>query len=115
MARMSTDVNYEDYYWEVTKMPMKNPSHPGCVVRHAIVEGLGLSATEAAQALGVSRKQLSANLNGRAGISPDMGVRLEKAIGSSASAWLRMQMVYDLTEAQSTAGRLRIRKLEAAD
>lgn len=90
-------------------MPMKNPPHPGRVVREAITEGLGLSITEAAVGLGVSRKQLSAVLNERSGISPEMAIRLEKGVGSSAEAWLRMQMAYDLARAR--AARIKVRKL----
>lgn len=95
-------------------MPMKNPPHPGRLVRRAITEGLGLSITEAANGLGISRKQLSALVNEHAGISPEMAIRLEKALGSSAHTWLSMQKAYDLAEAQKTAKTLKVRRLEPA-
>ena len=64
-------------------MPMKRPCHPGEVLREAIIEELGLTVTEAADGLGVSRKHLSEILNAHAGISPEMAIRLEKGVGSS--------------------------------
>ncbi len=94
-------------------MPMKNPPHPGQVVRRAITEGLGLTVTAAARGLGVSRKQLTQIVNGHAGISPEMAIRLEKGIGSTAQAWLRMQAAYDLAQAQGTS-KIKVRKLEPA-
>lgn len=95
-------------------MAMKNPCHPGQLVRDAIVEGLGLSITDAADGLGVSRKQLSALVNERAGISPEMAIRLEKGIGSSAGAWLRMQSAYDLAQAQKRAKEIDVKPLAAS-
>lgn len=95
-------------------MAMKNPSHPGRLVRDAITEGLGLSITEAAEGLGISRKQLSALVNERAGISPEMAIRLEKGLGSSAGAWLRMQSAYDLAQAQKYAEDIDVKQLTAA-
>ena len=95
-------------------MTMKNPCHPGEIVREAITEGLGISITDAAKGLGVSRKQLSAILNARAGISPEMAMRLEKGVGSTAEQWLRMQMAYDLAQARKGAHRIKVRKLEPA-
>jgi len=93
-------------------MPMKNPSHPGRVVRSAITEGLGLTVTEAAEGLGVSRKQLSALLNGRAGISPEMAIRLEKAGWSNAEFWLRRQTSYDLAEARKRQDQIKVEPYE---
>jgi len=78
-------------------MRMKNPSHPGRIVRGAL-ESLGLSVTAAAAALGVSRQALNNLVNGKAGISPEMAVRLSKALGSSADMWLRLQLRYDLSK-----------------
>jgi|TARA_B110000211_G_C13915756_1_gene480412 addiction module HigA family antidote len=95
-------------------MPMKNPPHPGEVVRDAIENGLGLTVTAAAEGLGVSRKTLSQILNGRSNITTEMAIRLEKGIGSSAAAWLRMQMAYDLALAQRTAKSIRVKKLAKA-
>ncbi len=95
-------------------MTMKNPCHPGEIVREAITEGLGISITDAAEGLGISRKQLSAIMNARAGISPEMAMRLEKGVGSTAEQWLRMQMAYDLAQARKGAQRIKVRKLEPA-
>ena len=93
---------------------MKNPCHPGRIVKEAITEGLGLTVTAAAEGLGVSRKTLSAIVNERAGITPEMAFRLEKGIGSTAEAWLRMQVAYDLAQARNTASKIKVRKLEPA-
>ena len=84
-------------------MPMKNPPHPGLAVRHDCLEPLGLSVTEAAQRLGVSRKQLSSIVNCRSGISPDMAIRLDKAFGGGAATWYWMQAAYDMAQATSRA------------
>ena len=94
-------------------MPMKNPPHPGQVIRRAIVEGLGLTITAAAEGLGISRKQLTQLVNRHAGVSPVMAIRLEKGIGSSADAWLRMQAAYDLAQARK-ASKIRVKKLQPA-
>ena len=95
-------------------MQMHNPPHPGEVLRELCLEPLGLTVTDAAEALGVSRKTLSAILNGRAGISPEMAIRLSKAFGTSAESWLNQQMHYDLWVAQQSAADIRVRKLSAA-
>ncbi len=95
-------------------MRMHNPPHPGEVLRELCLEPLGLTVTGAAEALGVSRKTLSAILNGRAGISPDMAIRLSKAFGTSAESWLHQQMQYDLWVAEQAAGDIRVKKLSAA-
>jgi len=76
-------------------MVMHNPPHPGEVIRELCIEPLGLSATEAAKGLGVSRKTLSALLNARFGISPEMAIRLSRAFGGSAESWLIQQTQYD--------------------
>ena len=80
-------------------MRMKNPSHPGAIVRDSI-EFLGLSVAEAAKGLGISRQQLHRIIAGRSAISSDVALRLEQAIGSSADHWLRMQASYDLAQAR---------------
>ena len=80
-------------------MVMHNPPHPGEVVRKLCIEPLDLTVTEAAQGLGVSRKTLSALLNGRFGISPEMAIRLSKAFGGSAESWLTQQAQYALWQA----------------
>ena len=95
-------------------MPMKNPPHPGEVVRDAIENGLGLTVTAAAEGLGISRKTLSQILNGRAGITTEMAIRLEKGIGSSAGAWLRMQIAHDLARVQRSAKRIKVKRLARA-
>jgi addiction module HigA family antidote len=91
-------------------MPMKNPPHPGRSVRSACLEPLGLSVTEGAKVLGVTRQALSNVVNGRAAISPEMAIRLSKAFGSTAETWLRMQLAYDLAEALKDANRIKIRR-----
>ncbi|MDH5513880.1 MAG: HigA family addiction module antitoxin [Gammaproteobacteria bacterium] len=95
-------------------MKMHNPPHPGEVLRELCIEPLGLSITEAAEALGVSRKTLSAILNGRSGISPEMAVRLSLAFGTSSESWLNQQIQYDLWEAEKKRKQLNVRKLSAA-
>jgi addiction module HigA family antidote len=77
---------------------MKNPPHPGRIVRQDCIEPLGLTITEAAHALGVTRQTLNNLVNGKAGISPEMAVRLSKAFGSSPEMWLRLQANYDLAQ-----------------
>ena len=94
-------------------MRMHNPPHPGEVLRELCLEPLGLSVSEAARALGVSRKTLSAILNGRAGISPEMAVRLSIAFGTSAESWLNQQTQYDLWVAEKRRKSLRVEKLAA--
>ena len=95
-------------------MPMKNPPHPGLSVHFDCLEPLGLSVTEAARKLGVSRKQLSEIVNGRSGISPVMAIRLDKAFGGGADTWYRLQAAYDLAQAMEQAGHIRVERLSAA-
>ena len=92
-------------------MLMKNPPHPGLSVRHDCLEPLGLSVTEAARRLGVSRKQLSDIVNCKAGISPEMAIRLDKAFGGGAETWLRLQVAYDLAQAMKHADEIRVERL----
>ena len=82
-------------------MPMKNPPHPGRIVRQDCIEPLGLTITEAAKVLGVTRQALNNVVNGKAGISPEMAVRLSKAFGGSAEMWVRLQSNYDLAQVRS--------------
>ena len=89
-------------------MEMHNPAHPGEIIREDCLKPLGLSVTAAAAGLGVSRKALSELLNGRAGVSADMAIRLEKAGWSRADAWMRLQMQRDLWEARQHADRLKV-------
>ena len=94
-------------------MLMHNPPHPGEVLRQLCLEPLGLSVTEAARGLGISRKTLSAILNGRAGISPEMAVRLSLAFSTTSESWLNHQVQYDLWQAEKRRKNLRVMKLAA--
>jgi addiction module HigA family antidote len=91
-------------------MPMKNPPHPGRIVREEILQPLGLSVTSGAKILGVSRQTLNNLVNQHAGISPEMAVRLGKAFGASAQTWLRMQSNYDLAQALKSESKIRVRR-----
>lgn len=95
-------------------MRMHTPPHPGEVLRELCLAPLGISVTDAAKALGVSRKTLSSILNGRAGISPEMALRLAKAFDTTPESWLNQQMQYDLWEAKQQTKSLRVQKLKAA-
>ena len=95
-------------------MLMHNPPHPGEIIRELCLEPLGISVTEAAKALGVSRKTLSAILNGRAGISPEMAVRLSIAFGTSAESWMNQQVQFDLWNAEQHRKELKVERLVAA-
>jgi antitoxin HigA-1 len=95
-------------------MKMHNPTHPGEVLRELCIEPLELTITETAEALGVSRKTLSAILNGRVGISPEIAIRLSKAFGTSAESWLNQQMQYDLWQAEKTVGDVKVKRLSVA-
>lgn len=95
-------------------MPMKNPPHPGLSVRHDCLEPLGLSVTDAAKKLGVSRKQLSDLVNCHAGISPEMAIRLDKAFGGGAETWLRLQTAYELAQAMKKADKIKVERLTPA-
>jgi len=92
---------------------MHNPPHPGEIIRELCLEPLGLSVTGAAKALGVSRKTLSAVLNGRAGISPEMAVRLSIAFDTSSESWLTQQVQYDLWRAERRRKSLRVTRIAA--
>jgi antitoxin HigA-1 len=80
-------------------MRIKKPPHPGRIVRQKCIEPLGLTVTEAAQRLGVTRQALNNVVNGKSAISPEMSIRLSKAFGSSPQVWLGLQMEYDLARA----------------
>jgi antitoxin HigA-1 len=91
-------------------MPMKNPTHPGLVVRHDCLDALGLSVTAGAKALGVTRQTLNNLVNGKSGVSPEMAIRLSKAFGSTPETWLRMQVAYDLAAALKTESKIKVRR-----
>ena len=93
---------------------MHNPPHPGEILRDLCLTPLSLTVTAAAASLDVSRNTLSAILNGRAGISSEMAIRLSIAFNTSAESWLHQQMQYDLWHAERSRKRLRVRKLVAA-
>ena len=94
-------------------MAMKNPPHPGLSIRLDCLDPLGLSITEAARRLGVSRKQLSSLVNGRSGISPEMAIRLDKAFGGGASTWYQMQAAFDLAQAVKRADEIDVARVVA--
>ena len=95
-------------------MPMKNPSHPGAIVRYDCIEPLGLTVTEAAKILGVTRQALNNLVNGKAGVSAEMAVRLSKAFGSEPEFWLRLQMNYDLAQVRLRAGEINVKRYRKA-
>lgn len=95
-------------------MRMYNPPHPGEIIKELCLEPLGITVTRAAEALGVSRKTLSAILNGRAGISPEMAIRLSLAFDTSAESWLNQQTQYDLWLARQNQQRFAVERLVAA-
>jgi addiction module HigA family antidote len=95
-------------------MQMHNPPHPGEIIRELCIEPLGLSVTEAAAGLGVSRKTLSAILNGRAGISAEMALRLSMAFDTTPESWLAQQSLYDLWVTKNEKKGIKVKKLNAA-
>ncbi len=95
-------------------MRMHNPPHPGEILRELCLDPLDLSVTDAAKALGVSRKTLSAILNGNAGISPEMALRLSIAFNTSAESWLAQQSQYELWQAEQYRNELHVKRLVTA-
>ena len=95
-------------------MPMYNPPHPGEVIRTEIIEGNGLSVTEAARALGVSRQALSGLLNGKVDLSGDMALRIEKAFGPKLETLMGMQSAYDIFQARQRACEIHVRRYRPA-
>jgi addiction module HigA family antidote len=93
-------------------MPMKNPVHPGKIVREDCLEPLGLSVTAAAKALGVTRQALNNVVNEKSGVSPEMAIRLSKAFGSTPETWVRMQAAYDLSVALRSEKAIRVERYE---
>ena len=96
-------------------MPMKNPVHPGRIVRHDCLEPLSLTVTDGAKVLGVTRQTLNNVIHGKSGISPVMAIRLSKAFGSTPEAWLRMQLAYDLAQARRDESKIKVRRLHLAE
>ena len=95
-------------------MNMKNPSHPGEIIRDYI-EDLGLTVTDAASIVQITRANFSKILNGRAGVSPDMAIRLSKAFGSTPAFWLRLQLNYDLAQAEKNCEKIQIERYQRPD
>ena len=92
-------------------MAMKNPPHPGLSVRHDCIAPLGLTITEAARVLGVTRQALNNLVNGKAAISPEMAIRLDKAFGGGADTWLRLQAAFDLAQAEKHVGNIKVQRV----
>jgi antitoxin HigA-1 len=95
-------------------MPMKTPPHPGKSIALDCLQPYELSVTEGARILGVSRQTLSNLVNGGSGVSPEMAIRLSKAFGSTPQAWLKMQLAYDLAQAEKHAGKIKVKRYEPA-
>lgn len=93
-------------------MRMKKPPHPGLSVWHDCLEPLELSVAEGARALGVTRQALNNLIKGKAGISAEMAIRLEKAFGGGAETWLRMQAAYDLARMERKAGTIKVKRFK---
>jgi addiction module HigA family antidote len=98
----------------IEMMQMFNPPHPGEIIKELCLEPLGLTVTRAAEALGVSRKTLSAIVNGQAGISPEMAIRLSMAFDTSAESWLNQQAQYDLWLVRQSKQDFNVEQLQAA-
>ncbi|MCK5353762.1 MAG: HigA family addiction module antidote protein [Methyloprofundus sp.] len=92
-------------------MLMHNPPHPGLIIKELCIEPLNLTVTATAKALGVSRKTLSSIINGKAGISPEMAVRLSIAFNTSSESWVNQQSQYDLWQAEQHRSELHVSRL----
>ena len=92
-------------------MPMKNPPHLGLSVCHDCLEALGISVKAGAKILGVTRQALNNLVNGKAAISPEMAIRLDKVFGGGAETWLRLQAAYDLPQAEKRADKIKVRRV----
>jgi addiction module HigA family antidote len=89
---------------------MKNPAHPGRIVRSACLEPLGLSVTQGARILGVTRQTLTKIISGKSGVSAEMAIRLAKAFGSTVDVWVRMQAAYDLAQVRKDESKIKVRR-----
>ena len=95
-------------------MGMRNPPHPGTIVRYECLEPLGLTVTRAAQGLGVTRQALSDLVNEKAGVSVEMSIRLSQAFGSTPETWLGMQAAYDLWQVRERASHIKVESFKPA-
>ena len=95
-------------------MRMYDPPHPGEIIREFCIDALNMTITDAAKSLGVTRKTLSALLNAKAGISPEMALRLSKVFGRTPEGWLKLQIQYDLWKTQNRVDLGSLRRIEAA-
>ena len=95
-------------------MTMYNPPHPGEIIREDCLKPLNLSVTRAAKGLGISRKHLSDIVNGHAGVSPEMAIRLSKGFGGSPESWLKQQMLFDLWHAEQGAEDVNVKRFAPA-
>jgi addiction module HigA family antidote len=98
---------------DTTSLEMKNPARPGELIGETLAE-LGVSVTESAKRLGITRQQLHNVISGRSGVTAEMAVRLEKALGSTADTWLRMQMNYELAQIRQRARSIKVKRIKAA-
>jgi addiction module HigA family antidote len=103
-----------DEHTEFWTMAMKNPPHPGKLVLDECLTPLGLTITEAAEGLDVTRQTLSRVINGQTGISPTMAVRLSKAFGGSPESWLRQQMLFDLAQVHKRSDEIKVQRFNAS-
>lgn len=92
-------------------MPMKNPVHPGAIIKYDCIDALGLTITEAAKHLGVTRHTLSRVINATTSLSPDMAIRVSKAFGSTPEHWLRMQLAYDVSQMQDKIDKIEVARV----
>ena len=93
---------------------MYNPPHPGEIIREFCIDSLGITVTEAARELGVTRKTLSVLLNGHSGISPEMSLRLSRVFGRTPEGWLQLQLQYDLWQAKQKTDLKKLKRIKAA-
>jgi antitoxin HigA-1 len=93
-------------------MSRKNPTHPGQIIQHDCLRPLGLTVTDAAKVLGVTRPTISKLVNGRASVSPEMAVRLSKAFGSTPEFWLKLQFNYDLAQINAKADSIKVERYQ---
>ena len=98
-------------FFRLTIMKMKSPPHPGRPVKHECLEPLNLTITRAADILGVTRLALSNLVKGKNGVSPEMAIRLSKALGSRPEVWLDFQMDYDLAQAEKKSAQIKVKKV----